>query len=346
MRTSRAVALGVVGAVLSAGLAACGSGTTGSTGTTGTTGTTASAPPAAQAGTAAADAAVFPRTVKHAMGETTIAARPARVVALDQSFVDAVLTLETDVVGFTTYRAIDEKLPDYLTPVLGHAGQARSVGTLEQPSLEQIIALKPDLIVSAKVRHEALYDKLSKIAPTVFSETTGAIWKENLRLMGQTLGKEDLAEQKIKAYQDRAATIGESIKKKAGELPTVSVVRFAGEPTVRLYVENSYSGLVLKDVGFPRPKDQPTTTETIAVDISQENISQLDADHIFVASYPDPAVEPIKKKFEANPLWGRLKGAKHDVTDVVWMSAVGIQGAHAVLDDVATVFGVDPARAA
>ncbi|GAA3092254.1 ABC transporter substrate-binding protein [Streptosporangium carneum] len=335
MRALRALTVGVAGAVLSAGLAACGSSAPSTTADAGAT------PAPAASGTAA-----FPRTIKHAMGETVIPAAPIRVVALDQSFVDAVLTLDTDVVGFTTYRAIDDKLPDYLTSVLDNAKEAKSVGTLEQPSLEQIIALKPDLIVSAKVRHEALYDKLSKIAPTVFSETTGAIWKENLRLMGQTLGKEDLAEQRLKAYQDRAATIGESVKKKEGDLPTVSVVRFAGEPTVRLYVENSYSGLVLKDVGFPRPKDQPTTTETIAVDISQENISQLDADHIFVAAYPDPTVEPIKKKFEANPLWGKLKGAKHDVSDVTWMSAVGIQGAHAILDDLATTFGVDPAKTA
>ncbi|WP_326825139.1 ABC transporter substrate-binding protein [Streptosporangium sp. NBC_01756] len=336
MRALRALTAGVAGAVLAVGLAACGSSTPSPAAGAGDT----TAAPAASGATA------FPRTVKHAMGETSIPAQPKRVVALDQSFVDAVLTLDTDVVGFTTYRAIDEKLPDYLAPVLGHAKEAKPVGTLEQPSLEQIIALKPDLIVSAKVRHEALYDKLSQIAPTVFSETTGAIWKENLRLVGQALGKEDLADQKITAYQDRAAAIGASIKAKDGALPTVSVVRFAGEPTVRLYVENSYSGLVLKDVGFPRPEGQPTTTETIAVNISQENISQLDADHIFVAAYADPSVEPIKKKFEANPLWDKLKGTKHDVADVTWMTAVGIQGAHAILDDLATTFEVDPAKAA
>ncbi|WP_030913544.1 ABC transporter substrate-binding protein [Streptosporangium amethystogenes] len=337
MRALRALAVGVAGVVLSAGLAACGSSTPETTGASG-----ASAAPAAPA---ASDTAAFPRTVKHVMGEATIPAQPKRVVALDQSFVDAVLTLETEVVGFTSYRGIEGELPDYLTPVLGHAKEATPVGTLEQPSLERILALKPDLIVSAKVRHEALYDKLSQIAPTVFSETTGAIWKENLQLVGQALGKEDLAEQKIKEYQDRAGKIGESIKAKEGKLPTVSVARFAGEPTVRLYVENSYSGLVLKDVGFPRPEDQPTVTDTIMVPISQENISQLDADHIFVAAYQDPAVGPVKEKFEANPLWGKLKGAKHDVGDTVWMSAVGIQGAHAILDDLAKIFEVDPARA-
>jgi iron complex transport system substrate-binding protein len=32
------------------------------------------------------------------------------------------------------------------------------------------------------------------------------------------------------------------------------------------------------------------------------------------------------------------------VSDLTWMSAVGLQGAHAMLDDVATTFSVDPAR--
>ncbi|GGL39540.1 ABC transporter substrate-binding protein [Planomonospora parontospora] len=335
MRALRTLTVSVAGAVLALGLAACGSDTSG------TAGGTATAAPSAPA----ADGASYPRTVKHAMGETEIPAQPKRVVALDQSFVDAVLTLDTEVVGYTVYRGIDEKLPDYLAPVMDQAQNIKPVGTLEAPSLEQIIALKPDLIVSAKIRHEALYDKLTQIAPTVFSETTGAIWKDNLRLMGRALGKEALADERIKAYEDRAAKIGESIKAKEGEMPTVSVARFAGEPTVRLYVENSYSGLVLKDVGFPRPEGQPTTTETIMVPISEENIPQLDADHIFVVSYPDPEVQAIQKKFQTNPLWGKLKGEQHVVDDTTWMAAVGLQGAHVVLDDLAKIFEVDPAKA-
>ncbi|MEV0586239.1 iron-siderophore ABC transporter substrate-binding protein [Nonomuraea sp. NPDC050310] len=327
MKLFPAVALG---AVLAMGLAACGSSSTSGG---------ASAPAAGQS------AEAF-RTIKHAMGETKIPTQPKRVVALDQSFVDAVLTLETPVVGYTTYRSIDDKLPDYMAKVAAEYGKdATPVGSLEQPSLEKIMALKPDLIVSAKVRHEALYDKLSKIAPTVFSETTGAIWKENVRLMGQALGKEQLADTKIKEFEDRAGKIGAAIKEKEGEMPTVSVVRFAGEPTTRLYVENSYSGIVLKDVGFPRPENQPKDPNAIAVDISQERIAEFDADHIFVSTYADPSAEGPKKQFVNNPLWGKLKGEKHDVQDAIWMSAVGLQGAHAILDDLAKLFAVDPARA-
>ncbi|WP_248958197.1 ABC transporter substrate-binding protein [Sphaerisporangium perillae] len=329
-------ALGVVAAVL-IGLTGCGSGQA------------TTADPGAAPSSGGASAGAFPRVVKHAMGETKVPSRPVRVVALDQSFVDAVLALDTDVVGFTTYRALTDELPAYLGPSVQRNGQnAQVVGTLEAPSLEKIIALEPDLIVSAKVRHEALYAKLSQIAPTVFSETTGAIWKDNLRLMGEALGKEDLAEQKIKTYEERAGKIGQAVKEKnGGTMPTVTIARFAGEPTVRLYVENSYSGIVLKDAGFPRPEGQPTTTETIVVNISEERIADLDADHIFVATYPDEKgdVRNVQEKFEANPLWGRLKGERHEVDDITWMTACGIQGAHVILDDLASAFGVDPAKA-
>ncbi|MGI5492157.1 ABC transporter substrate-binding protein [Microtetraspora malaysiensis] len=334
MRALRALGAGIV---LAMAVAACGSSTT-ATDPGNASGTTEAAS-AAQSG--------YPRVVEHAMGKTEVKAQPKRVVALDQSFVDAVLTLDTEVVGFTRYRSMEEKLPDYLGPVLANAANAVSVGTLEAPSLEKIAELKPDLIVSAKVRHEALYDKLSAIAPTVFSETTGAIWKDNLRLMGKALGKDDLAEQRISGYEARAAKIGEEIKEKnGGKMPTVSIARFAGEPTVRLYVENSYSGVVLKDVGFPRPEGQPTVTDTIMVEISEERIADLDADHIFVSLYQDGAAEEAKKKFTTNPLWGKLKGEKHDVSDQTWMTAVGMQGAHVILDDLAATFGVDPARQA
>ncbi|WP_152364500.1 ABC transporter substrate-binding protein [Microlunatus speluncae] len=283
------------------------------------------------------------RTISHAMGETAIPTQPLRVVALDQTFVDAVLTLDTELIGYTTYRAIEgDKLPEYLGPVLDQAGDAVAVGSLEEPNLEEIAKLQPDLILSAKVRHEKLYDQLSAIAPTVFSETTGALWKDNLRLAAQALGKEPLAEERIAAYTERATTIGSAIKESAGELPDISIVRFAGEPTIRLYVENSFSGLVLKDVGFVRPKGQPNATDSIVVDVSRENIPDLDASHIFVATWADPSATEAKEKITKDPLWNRLTGAKHDVADLTWMSSVGLQGAHAILDDVATFFDVPP----
>ncbi|MCX2969033.1 MULTISPECIES: ABC transporter substrate-binding protein [Streptomyces] len=293
---------------------------------------------------AASDAA-FPRTVEHAMGSAEIEEAPQRVVALDMTFVDATLALESQVVGYTTLTGPEEKLsPHFGEDAQTYGGEAQEVGTLDEPNLEKIIALKPDLILSAKVRHEKLYNQLSEIAPTVFSEDTGATWKDNLRLTGEALGKEELAEEKVSGFEERAATIGDAVREQEGGNPSVSVVRFVDGPT-RLYKEDTYIGVIVNDLGFDKPKDAQGTG--FNADISEEQIAKVDADDIFVTAYPDPAgaSEKSKEQFTANPLWGQLQGEVHEVSDITWMIAVGLYGAHAVLDDVATAYDVDPARA-
>ena len=281
----------------------------------------------------------FPRTVEHAMGKAEIPAKPKRVVALDTSFVDATLILHTPVVGFTDYRTINGKLPDYLGDDRAKYGaDAVSVGTLAEPNLEKIAALKPDLIISAKVRHEKLYAQLSKIAPTVMTETTGPTWKDNIRLEAKALGEEDRANEAITNYETAAKAVGASINEKAKN-PTISVVRFVDGPT-RLYQNASFSGIVLKDAGLKRPKSQDVNG--FAAEISAERIKDADGDAIFVATYNDE--KGLSKKtadqFKANPLWKPLAPKVHEVPDITWMTAVGLQGAWSILTDLCTTFDV------
>ncbi|MFJ2114175.1 MULTISPECIES: ABC transporter substrate-binding protein [unclassified Streptomyces] len=330
-RTLSAVALVTVASL---GLAACG-------------GSSDSADSGSGA-TKAADGA-YPVTIDTAMGKVTIDKRPVRVAALDTSYVDAAIALKAEVVAYPAYRTYGQHgLPDYL----GADGKTYSKGAVDTgelmtPNLGKLAATKPDLIVSAKVRHEKYYNQFEKIAPTVFSETTGPTWKQNLLMLGKVLDKETLAKERIATYEKRAKKIGEEIKEKnKGTMPTVSVVRFAGEPTVRLYTEASFPGQVMDDIGFERPKGQPTTKDGINVDISQERIRSLDADYLFVSTFDDPtgAAQKASKQFETNPLWKKLTGKRTSVSDLTWFSSVSVQGAETMLDDVAKTFGVDPAR--
>jgi iron complex transport system substrate-binding protein len=310
-------------AVAALGLSACGGGTS-----------EASGSPAPSEGSD------FPVTVKHAMGSTSVPTQPKRIVALDSSYADATLLLESELVGLTTYRSYSTDLPEYLGEArTQHASQVQSVGEMSAPSLEKIAALKPDLIVSAKVRHEALYGQLSKIAPTIMSETTGATFKENIEMLGQALGKSDLAEKKISAFEGEAKKVGDAINAKAGN-PTISVTRFLDGPT-RLYLKDTYSGIVLDDAGLARPKPQDTTG--FALEISEENIEQADADKIFVTTYEDDkgVATKTKQAFAANPLWKPLAPKVTEVSDTTWMTAVSIQGGYHILTDLAKTFGVE-----
>ena len=110
------------------------------------------------------------------------------------------------------------------------------------------------------------------------SETTGPTFKENLGLLAEAVGEEELATDLIEDYEETAAEVGTAINEAADD-PTISVTRFLDGPT-RLYLKDTYSGIVLDDAGLARPKPQDTTG--FALEISEENIAQADGDRIFV----------------------------------------------------------------
>lgn len=291
----------------------------------------------------AADSGAFPRTLRTAMGEVKIPSRPERVVVLDTGELDDVTLLGIDPVGAVApHFKTEGGFPAYLK---GELKDTADVGPLLEPNLEKIASLKPDLILSSKVRHEKVYDKLSAIAPTVFTETTGGVWKENLKVHAEALGLEKEAAAKLKEYETQAKALGEAIRKKdGGTMPTASVVRFIAGPT-RLYQSNSYSGVVLNDIGFERPASQVSNDPEVTMkDVSPEEIDQADADLIFVTS-ADVDDKTQKRQVTSNPVWKDLTAVKDgkvfEVPDETWMSGIGVQAAEQMLADVAKATGVE-----
>ncbi|MFE9399667.1 ABC transporter substrate-binding protein [Streptomyces flavidovirens] len=285
----------------------------------------------------------FPRTVEHAMGSTKIPAKPARVVVLDTGELDDVTMLGIKPVGAVSpHMKTAGGFPNYLK---GKTDGVKDVGPLLEPNLLKIAALKPDLILSSKVRHEKVYKKLSGIAPTVFTETTGGPWKENLAVHAEALGLEKEAKSALAAYETRAKALGEEIKKKyKGKMPSASVVRFVAGPT-RLYQKSAYSGIVLNDIGLARPKSQSSVDpEVTMLDVSPEQIDKAEADLIFVTLADDPS-KTKQKDVTSNPVWKDLKAVKNDkvftVPDETWMSGIGVQAAQHMLADVAKAAGVE-----
>ncbi|TSB24583.1 iron-siderophore ABC transporter substrate-binding protein [Streptomyces sp. NBC_01525] len=284
----------------------------------------------------------FPRTVKTAMGDVTIPSKPKRVVVLDTGELDDVTMLGVDPVGAVSpHMKTEGGFPAYLRSKIGGV---TDVGPLLEPNLEKIASLRPDLILSSKVRHEKVYDKLKALAPTVFTETTGGPWKANLTVHARALGLEKKADAAMASYQERAHHLGEAIRKKNhGTMPTASVVRFIAGPT-RLYQRSSFSGVVLDDIGLKRPASQRSTdpAKTMA-DVGPEEIDRADADLVFV-TVADVPEKTQRKDVTSNPVWKSLPAVKHhkvfEVPDETWMSGIGIQAAAHMLADVAKAAGV------
>lgn len=269
----------------------------------------------------------WPRTVRHAMGESVIEAQPKRVVVLDVGELDNVVSLGIKPVGLAPTEGSPE-LPSYLKK---DAGTPKNVGTINNLNLEAIAGLQPDLILGSQLRAADKYDELSKIAPTVFSIRPGFTWKENYLLNASALDRTAEAKAKLAAYDAKVKALGTEL---GADKPTVSMVRYLPDGVIRLYANASFIGTILKDAGIPRPKNQDI--EDLAAEVSAENIDQADADYIFTGVYGD-AKATDKSRAQGNPLWKNLKAVKaghaYDVPDETWYLGLGVTAAEQVVAD-------------
>ena len=268
------------------------------------------------------------RTVGHAMGETEIEGTPKRVVVLDTGELDSAMSLGVTPVG--AVEAVEGLgLPRYLEGT----GGIENVGTIEEPNLEKIAALDPDLILSSRLRHEAIYDQLSQISPTVFTETTGVTWKSNFEKHAEALNREAEAKKVMDGYGRRAEEFEEAMGDRLKETE-VSVVRFLPGET-RIYQKESFVGTVLEDAGLPRPPAQDVN-EFALLNVSEEEIPKMDGDAVFVTVYGVPE-DSTRENVISDPLWQKLDAVRenrvYEVSDDLWMLGIGPTAAEGVVDD-------------
>ena len=268
------------------------------------------------------------RTVEHAMGETKVQGTPKRVVVLDTGELDSAMSLGVMPVG--AVEAVEGLgLPSYLEGT----GDIENVGTIEEPNLEKIAALEPDLILSSKLRHEQIYDQLSQIAPTVFTETTGVTWKANFEKHAEAMNRSGEARRIMADYRRRAQEFRETMGDGLEETE-VSVVRFLPGET-RIYQKESFVGTVLEDAGLPRPPAQDVDDFAL-LNVSEEEIPKMDGDAVFVTVYGVPG-DSTQGNVTSDPLWQKLDAVKQDrvyeVSDDLWMLGIGPTAAGGVVDD-------------
>ena len=269
------------------------------------------------------------RAIVHARGTTLVPREPQRVVVLTNEATDIVLAL-----GLTPAGAVQSWGADpYYDYIAVDMAGVPTVGDELQPNLEAIVALQPDLIIGSQVRQGAVYEQLSVIAPTIFSETLGETWQENLRLYGQALNREAAATQLLAEWENRVATQRQRFAQQGTQ---VSLVRFLPD-TARVYLQDSFPGQIIAAVGLQRPPSQ--TAIGFAQEVSFEEIPQMDADVLFYFTYADAeeASHRTAQPWLSHPLWQQLAvvqaGRAYAVSDVVWTTGGGIQAAHLLLDD-------------
>ncbi|WP_032365164.1 ABC transporter substrate-binding protein [Rhodococcoides fascians] len=274
------------------------------------------------ADTADGSAGEATRTVETVRGSIDVPDNPLRVVTLEPVELDTTVALGIVPVG-TAVLSETAGVPPYLgTEAAGIA----TVGTVAEPTIEDIAAAQPDLILGTETRHAQYYDQLSAIAPTVFIASQSDPWRDSVRFVGRVLGKEAKAEELLTAYDDRCAEIAEK-HDTAGK--TAQLIRpRSGELT--LYGPSSFAGSTLECAGFTTPP-RPEWTDEISVDLSPELAAQAAADLIVVtADNPsDPGAIPASITDNAATLPN-----PHAVDLSYWITGVGPMGGQTVLDDI------------
>lgn len=263
--------------------------------------------------------------IKHEMGETTIQGVPKRIVVLELSFLDALMTLDVTPVGIT-----DDGSTKDVFNIAGQDIQYTSVGTRSQPNLEEISMLQPDLIIADLSRHKMIYKELEGIAPTIVLKSLNASYQEIMNSfvqIGQAIGKEDEAEQLLAEHKTKI----EELKKKVptDENKKVLLATFRDDG-VFVHGSQSFYGELHQILGIPNAMQSETARENISL----EQFIDLNPDILYVTIVDDK----ILKEWSSNPLWQNISAVKNnlvfdDIDRYIWTRYRGLNAAETIAND-------------
>jgi iron complex transport system substrate-binding protein len=278
------------------------------------------------------------RTVQHAMGTTEITGTPERVVTLYQGATDAALLLGVKPVG-AVESWIEQPWYYYIREQMDGV---TNLGSENQPNIEEIIKLKPDVIIGSKTRHEKIYEQLSAIAPTVMEEEVH-MWKDTLSLVADALNKQEEEEKFLNEWNDKVADFKAKMGDRLNDME-VAIIDFRADH-VRI-VHSGFSALVLDELGIPRPEIHKSEEWGVKL-TSKENIPQMDADIIFdqTSKDRDDGRLDLRKEWTTHPLWQNLRAVKnnqvYEVDTAIWNNGSGPIAATKMVEDLYRFFGLE-----
>jgi iron complex transport system substrate-binding protein len=275
------------------------------------------------------------RIFKHEMGETCVPVNPQQIVALaPEHNLDPLIALGIKPVGFTSYDIADKEKPGLFGASLDAVAGAENVGNVYQPSLEKILMLKPDLILTCCKAPD--YELLSAIAPTVVVPidynnlaANKAIFKDNLQYTAKLLDREAKAEEVLNQYQKRIDELKKRLGNQLQQLE-IAVIFYRDDIIYTISDRATLVPVVFNEIGL-RYKFLSRDGD-LEPPISIEVMSDYDADVLFIVNV---AEKPSSFYFQ-HPIFSQLKAVKNNQTYLVeqetW-SAEGMLGANKLLDD-------------
>jgi iron complex transport system substrate-binding protein len=248
--------------------------------------------------------------------QVTLPAKAQSVVALSPTMVELMFAVGATPVG----RPSSADFP-------AAAASVKDFGTSYQPSFEEIVAMKPDLILADALIDAPMIGDLEKLGAPVFALRVNSFDDvvRGLRVVGQLTGNRDKAEQAASTLQQKEAAIKAKLP---SAHPKVLVVVGGAGGEVFVARGDSYIGNLLTMLGADNlAANEPDSFRLPGFgEYSLERIVQADPD-IIIALSPGPQPGITTQALSQSPVWNALRAVKnkrvYEVDPVIYLEASG-----------------------
>lgn len=277
----------------------------------------ATEPPATETATATQTAEGGPVSIEGVNGPVELDAPAEDVVALEWTYAEDLLAVGLEPVGVADVAGYRDWVD--VEPALGES--VTDVGTRQEPSLESIAALEPDLIIGVQFRHEAILDQLADIAPTVlfnpyptteegltqFEEMT-----QTFTTIAEAVGEADQAQSVLDRMQATFDEVGSELSATNLDTDRFALAQgFTAEdaPTIRMFTSNAMAVEILEELGLENA--WPGELETYGFNtVDVEPLTRIgDANFLYVAQEEDNI---FTGALADNPVWQDLEFVQAD----------------------------------
>lgn len=232
------------------------------------------------------------RLVTHAMGETCVPQDIENVVALEWTYAENLLALGLQPVGMADI----EGYKNWVQIPLTLEDSVADVGTRQEPNLEVIASLNPQLILAVNFRVAENYEALSAIAPTLVFDPypmDGTTQYEEMISTFTTIAQIVSREAEAQTVLDNmAAHLAEAksaleTAERSGETFILTQTFLSSEvPTFRLFTDNALAVQVLEEIGLKNAwDDAPQQFGFSTVDF--EGFANVDSTNLFYVAQDD-----------------------------------------------------------
>lgn len=279
-------------------------------------------------------------TVQTANGEVKVPTNPKKIVTLDLGAADTIraLSKESNIVGMPK-----KTLPAYLKNL---PSSIKNVGSMKEPNMEAIAALKPDLII-ASGRTAQYVKKLKEIAPTVLFQTDNKdYWgstKKNILSLASIFGEDG-----TKKAKSELATLDKEIQTvvAANEKSNKNALAMMlNEGAISAFGAKSRFAFLYSTLKF-KLTDAKIKESRHGQEVSFESIKQINPDIIFVLNrtLAIGGDNSANKDLLNNSLIQETNAAKNKTivnltSDLWYLSGGGLESTKLMIEDVKNVAG-------